>query len=921
MTGNALANSITAGSGNDTLDGGTGADTMAGGAGNDSYVVDNAGDLVTENAGAGVDTVRTSLASYTLAANVENLVGTAATGQTLTGNALNNTITGGAGNDMLSGGGGNDTINAGWGDIGVLSGNYSDYVITPDTNYWTQIQTITVADQRAGAPDGVDTISGNYNWLALLRFADSWWHLIFEYNPPLTLSGGSVAENPANGTAVGTVTTDGASGTLTYSLTDNAGGRFAINAASGQLTVANGSVLDYESATSHAITVRVTNELAQSIDESFTINLTNVNEAPSNATLSGGLVAENAANGTVVGTVTGADPDAGATLSYSLTNNAGGRFAINGSTGQLTVANGSLLDYESATSHAITVRVTDQGGLTYDRGFTITVTNANEAPTNATLSGGSVGENAANGTVVGTVTGVDPDAGATLSYSLTNNAGGRFAINASTGQLTVANGSLLDYETATSHAITVRVTDQGGLTFDRAFTINVTNVNDAPSDATLSANSVAEGAPIGTVVGTVTGYDQDAGATLTYSLAGNAGGRFAINPTTGQLTVANPSMLDYESATSHAITVRVTDQGGLTFDQAFTINVTNVTGVTLVGTEPSQNPHFPGGDDTLTGTGEGDTLSGLGGNDTLNGLAGSDLLYGGTGNDSYVFNRGDGADTVYDNCSGYWESDGYGGSYWVAQHIDAGSDLLVLGSGIAASDIVFNVSGNDLIVGVRDPANPNATFAQLTDRITLQNWFDPLDRIETIQVGGINRTLAVGTTGDDTMSGTSGNDWLVGRAGNDSIQGNAGNDVLAGGGGNDTLVGGAGYDTYVFGSGGGQDIIVNGAAGNSGASGELQFAPDIDANELWFRQTGNDLTISVMGGWDQVTVSNWFSTSTAPLQEIRAAGGLEIDSGLAQLVQAMATYSANNPGFNPASATQAPNDPTLQAAIAAAWHS
>ena len=302
-------------------------------------------------------------------------------------------------------------------------------------------------------------------------------------------------------------------------------------------------------------------------------------------------------------------------------------------------------------------------------------------------------------------------------------------------------------------------------------------------------------------------------------------------------------------------------------------------------------------------------------------MAGSDLLYGGTGNDSYTFNRGDGADTVYDNCSGYWESDGYGGSYWVAQHIDAGSDLLVLGSGIAASDIVFNVSGNDLIVGVRDPANPNATFAQLTDRITLQNWVDPLDRIETIQVGGINRTLAVGTSGNDTLSGTSGNDWLVGLAGSDSIQGNAGNDVLAGGGGNDTLVGGAGYDTYVFGSGGGQDIIVNGAVGNPGASGELQFAPNIDANELWFRQTGNDLTISVMGGSDQVTVSNWFSTSTAPLQEIRAAGGLEIDSGLAQLVQAMATYSANNPGFNPASVTQAPSDPTLQAAIATAWHS
>src|SRR5262249_44790622 len=147
--------------------------------------------------------------------------------------------------------------------------------------------------------------------------------------------------------------------------------------------------------------------------------------------LTGGTVAENSANGTVVGTVTGVDPDAGATLSYALTNNAGGRFAIDSATGQITVADGSALDYAAATSHAITVRVTDQGGLTFDKSFTVNVTNVNEAPTNASLTGGTVAENSANGTAVGTVSGVDPDAGATLSYALTNDAGGRFAIDAS----------------------------------------------------------------------------------------------------------------------------------------------------------------------------------------------------------------------------------------------------------------------------------------------------------------------------------------------------------------------------------------------------------------------------------------------------------------------------------------------------------
>lgn len=72
--GNTLANTITGGAGNDVLDGGTGIDRLVGGAGNDSYYVDNPGDVVVEAAGAGVDTVYSTSASFTLGANVENYV-------------------------------------------------------------------------------------------------------------------------------------------------------------------------------------------------------------------------------------------------------------------------------------------------------------------------------------------------------------------------------------------------------------------------------------------------------------------------------------------------------------------------------------------------------------------------------------------------------------------------------------------------------------------------------------------------------------------------------------------------------------------------------------------------------------------------------------------------------------------------------
>jgi Ca2+-binding RTX toxin-like protein len=114
LTGNAGANSLAGGAGNDTLDGGAGADTMAGGNGNDSYFVDDIGDVVLETqaglAVGGTDTVHTSLASYTLGANVENGVIATGAAADLTGNALANVLTAGDGDNVLDGGGGNDQV-------------------------------------------------------------------------------------------------------------------------------------------------------------------------------------------------------------------------------------------------------------------------------------------------------------------------------------------------------------------------------------------------------------------------------------------------------------------------------------------------------------------------------------------------------------------------------------------------------------------------------------------------------------------------------------------------------------------------------------------------------------------------------------------------------------------------------------------
>ncbi|WP_018044645.1 calcium-binding protein [Methylobacterium sp. 88A] len=140
LDGGAGNDRLTAGGGDDVLIGGTGDDIMRGGAGDDVYVVDSTGDQVIENAGEGNDTVRSSV-TYTLGANVENVIltGSAAIDATggsgadgLTGNDSANRLDGGAGDDTLSGFGGNDTLLGGTGADTMRGGTGSDTYVVDD---------------------------------------------------------------------------------------------------------------------------------------------------------------------------------------------------------------------------------------------------------------------------------------------------------------------------------------------------------------------------------------------------------------------------------------------------------------------------------------------------------------------------------------------------------------------------------------------------------------------------------------------------------------------------------------------------------------------------------------------------------------------------------------------------------------------
>lgn len=125
-TGNSLANLITGNAANNILNGGTGADSLIGGLGDDVYTVDNAGDIVTELIGEGIDKVTSNMA-YILPGNVENLTLTGTSAINGTGNNLSNIIVGNMASNQLNGGAGNDILNGGAGNNTLVGGAGKDY--------------------------------------------------------------------------------------------------------------------------------------------------------------------------------------------------------------------------------------------------------------------------------------------------------------------------------------------------------------------------------------------------------------------------------------------------------------------------------------------------------------------------------------------------------------------------------------------------------------------------------------------------------------------------------------------------------------------------------------------------------------------------------------------------------------------------
>jgi Ca2+-binding RTX toxin-like protein len=441
-------------------------------------------------------------------------------------------------------------------------------------------------------------------------------------------------------------------------------------------------------------------------------------------------------------------------------------------------------------------------------------------------------ENSASGTAVGSTanTSLNNPTYAITAGNIDPDGDGNpaFAINPTTGAITVNDSGDLDYETTSQFDLQVRATDPGGLSDTAPVTVTLTNVdelgNERPEvqDATFT---LLENSPDGAAVGTVTATDIDAGDALTYNITagngdpdGDSKKAFAIDSATGKITVNDRDDIDFETTSTFNLTVKVTDSGGLFDTTAIKINLSD-------NFEREGTP----GDDSLSGTPGNDVLNGLAGNDTLSGGAGNDTLIGGDGSDR-IQEQGDVNFTLTDSqltglgtdtltsieratliggpSNNTLDASAFSlGAVWLDG--GAGNDLLkgplmagtwhFLGRPYHYNRFTGG-DGDDTLIGgagidsIREAGNVNFTLtdSQLTGRGT-----DSFSSMELAQLmgGGGNNTLNVsGFTGSRTiLEGGGGNDTLSGGAALDLVRARGNTNLTL----SDTRLTGLGTDTLI----------------------------------------------------------------------------------------------------------------------------
>ncbi|MEM9644331.1 MAG: cadherin domain-containing protein, partial [Planctomycetota bacterium] len=394
-----------------------------------------------------------------------------------------------------------------------------------------------------------------------------------------------VAENSINGEVVGRIlATDpdvALAQTLTYEIVGGSGASaFAIDPDSGRVSVSDASALNFETTSTLELNVRISDSgnpaLTTEIVES--VQLIDTNDPPVVQTTDL-TVAEDASG--QIGRIFFSDPDTTQTVEAFLIGGTGESIFVVDGNGDVSIREGMKLDFESVTSYTLEIQVVDSGtppaaGLGT---VTINVTDADELPTlnNTTYT---TTEDAAPGTVLGTLTVTDPDSTATpVDLTLAGPDANLLSLTPE-GVLSVADGAVLDFERSPILAVSVRITDssQPDRFLEQDLNISLLNVNELPSLQSTQIG-ISEATQEGALVKQLIAIDPE-GDVVRFEIAGgSAGDLFSIDEDTGELRVAAGVDLDADVPGSDALEllVRLNDgvAGSIVVPVPVTINDVN----------------------------------------------------------------------------------------------------------------------------------------------------------------------------------------------------------------------------------------------------------------------------------------------------------------------------------------------------------
>jgi CARDB len=401
-----------------------------------------------------------------------------------------------------------------------------------------------------------------------------------------------------------------ASQTLSYLVTNTNNGLFSVQPSISPTGTLTFTPLAMASAGTATVSVQVRDSggttdggVNTSAVQTFVLNLI-INTAPTDINLSNAVLEENNAPGATVATLAATDTH-GEEHIFSLVAGTGATdnaaFRISGAALTLNAP----ANFEAKSSYSLRIRATDRGepALTFEKIFTITVSNTNDTPSDLTLGRTTFTEERGPGAFVGTLSTLDQDVGQTFTYTLVAGTG-----DTDNDTFTIVGNELktatnVSFETKSSLAFRLRVTDNGSPAafFEKAVTLNITNVNESPTDIVLSRNTWVEdpwqGASSLSNMASLSAVDPEPTQTHTYAIAESNGNddnaRFRIVTIGTTRWLQNTKDLDFEEKSLLKVRVRATDNGSppQSFVKELSLPITNLDDpLFLDGLVASQRP-------------------------------------------------------------------------------------------------------------------------------------------------------------------------------------------------------------------------------------------------------------------------------------------------------------------------------------------